>query len=1064
MPAKKRRFWKLLAWSFLLLTTSVIGGLWYAYSYATDSATIAQIVREHAPEYLPGCMVEVGKSQLKLLTGGITLNHVSVRQPMDGSTFQTLYLPWLHIDYDARASAEGRVVPLAIAVTHPILRLRQRENGTWNIQGFVADPFPDHGLISTPSITIENGKLEMIQGGGEQPIKTTLLREVSIRIAPSKAKTEAIAFNGTAMGDLFDRISLKGTIDRQTGEVTLGGDLARLVVSQTLRDRLPAEFKKVVDPIGLTGGIIDLTLHDLAFNSDTQIIHRKSASARVQSGVVNCPKMPFPLNNLRGTLRLKDDLVTIEETEADNGPTHLWVSGMFSTGDPADTPFDLKLVVKELELDERLKAWTPQAEKQLWDEFKPAGRLNLNGRASRNVLGAAVEVSAEIDCLDAAMEFHLFKYSLEHVFGKLLYENNRITLVGMKTLVDGKYLKLDGTIDNPGDLAIVNLEFAGESLPVNAKLLSALPPEVLQVVNEFQPSGSVRGHATFHRDPPTRPDEPKEGKITFDAWLDLNEGCRMKWAKLPYPIDNMIGQLEIHPDLWKFSKISGHNSTALLTGSGQVENIGRDAQGHDSLKVKLDLTAKNLPFDEQLRTSLPPEWQKVWATLNPTGSCSMDAEIRVEPGKPDHYHLEIQPKAETGIRLILARPAKPGIDPGGIIDMRMEEASGYFVYNDGTVTMRDVKFDYRGAPVRFDRGRVVVENNGQFDLAVESLFVKDFRLDAKLREMMPPVTAQFARRLDDGRPFTFYTDLTLAWPGPGAPVRCTWDKALVVLDGNTIQAGSMPITLQGELQGLRGQFDGENLTVNGLLNLNSLSADGQQVTSLESPLEVKDGVARLTNLRGTFLDGELLGSVGIALDATPRYAAKLSARGIDLESYARTLPGKQTYRGKVSGMVEFQGLGSDLHTLQGEGEARVTNANLGELNFVLQLLKSIKVLKSSDRTAFDGGYVSLKVQNGVSTFDPISLKGDPFSLLGKGTMGVQGDLNLRFDLLYGRDRFHLPFLSDAVRELGAQLYEIQVTGSPAFPKFDFRPLPQVGDTLKAITKAKDETKGQKRRR
>ena len=126
MPAKKRRFWKLLAWSFLLLTTSVIGGLWYAYSYATDSATIAQIVREHAPEYLPGCMVEVGKSHLKLLTGGITLNHVSVRQPMDGSTFQTLYLPWLHIDYDARASAEGRVVPLAIAVTHPILRLRQQ--------------------------------------------------------------------------------------------------------------------------------------------------------------------------------------------------------------------------------------------------------------------------------------------------------------------------------------------------------------------------------------------------------------------------------------------------------------------------------------------------------------------------------------------------------------------------------------------------------------------------------------------------------------------------------------------------------------------------------------------------------------------------------------------------------------------------------------------------------------------------------------------------------------------------------------------------------------------------
>ena len=57
MPRLNRRLAKFFAWSFFLLVTIVLGGLAFAYSYVTDSATIAQIVRQHAPEYLPGCMV-----------------------------------------------------------------------------------------------------------------------------------------------------------------------------------------------------------------------------------------------------------------------------------------------------------------------------------------------------------------------------------------------------------------------------------------------------------------------------------------------------------------------------------------------------------------------------------------------------------------------------------------------------------------------------------------------------------------------------------------------------------------------------------------------------------------------------------------------------------------------------------------------------------------------------------------------------------------------------------------------------------------------------------------------
>ena len=42
-------------------------------------------------------------------------------------------------------------------------------------------------------------------------------------------------------------------------------------------------------------------------------------------------------------------------------------------------------------------------------------------------------------------------------------------------------------------------------------------------------------------------------------------------------------------------------------------------------------------------------------------------------------------------------------------------------------------------------------------------------------------------------------------------------------------------------------------------------------------------------------------------------------------------PASRTIRGLVSGRVDLSGLGADLHTLQGGGEAHVTEGDLGKL-------------------------------------------------------------------------------------------------------------------------------------
>ena len=144
---------------------------------------------------------------------------------------------------------------------------------------------------------------------------------------------------------------------------------------------------------------------------------------------------------------------------------------------------------------------------------------------------------------------------------------------------------------------------------------------------------------------------------------------------------------------------------------------------------------------------------------------------------PDSYHLEIRPRPATGVCLKYTREPKPGVDPGGTFKLRMEDVTGLFVFDNGPVHMHDVGFRFHDAPVQFARGTVVVEDSGRFDLAVADLYARNIRLEQRLRSYMPPVMAQFAQRLDDGRTFTLKGNLGLGWSGqPGAPVRCGWDQ------------------------------------------------------------------------------------------------------------------------------------------------------------------------------------------------------------------------------------------------------------------------------------------------
>ena len=155
-----RRVARFLFWGLVLCFSSAAGGLWFAYWYITDSATISRIIREHAVRYLPRASLDPGRVHPDIFAGELVMRDVKLHQAIDGAMFETLRIPYLSLQVNPQKLAKGEFAPSKIVVGTPTLRLRRRKNGTWNLEGLLADPWPGP-WIETPPIQIKNGTIEL---------------------------------------------------------------------------------------------------------------------------------------------------------------------------------------------------------------------------------------------------------------------------------------------------------------------------------------------------------------------------------------------------------------------------------------------------------------------------------------------------------------------------------------------------------------------------------------------------------------------------------------------------------------------------------------------------------------------------------------------------------------------------------------------------------------------------------------------------------------------------------------------------------------------------------------
>lgn len=227
---------------------------------------------------------------------------------------------------------------------------------------------------------------------------------------------------------------------------------------------------------------------------------------------------------------------------------------------------------------------------------------------------------------------------------------------------------------------------------------------------------------------------------------------------------------------------------------------------------------------------------------------------------------------------------------------------------------------------------------------------------------------------------------------------------------------------------------------------------GLQISDVRAPLVVDAGVATLPEITAKFLGGDVRGRVEMTLADTPEYVASASLVDADLSRLAQSLPGKQELAGKLDAQVQFTGAGADLRQVSGSGKAQLSQAKLGKLPWYLKLVSQLKLSRGS-QAAFDSGQVSFLIKDGALELNPIKITGNTLSLEGSGTIDSQGELDLTFTPLAGRnERFQIPGFSALTREAGGQMLRITAKGPIGNPLIRPTPVPAVNRRVSDIVR------------
>jgi hypothetical protein len=841
------------------------------------------------------------------------------------------------------------------------------------------------------------------------------------------------------VSDLFSPAP-RAEIQVEARDVLVGPTLSRALAT------LP-DARDVWDAFQPTGGRADASLH---FESGTATARERLALEIRLSDVgarfvgFETPDgtrergFPFPMEDIRGTIRLHDGEVTIDDVRARLGEHEIRLRGhvLPRPGRAPELEFDLRSdeIAFSPRIREALGVFDPDFA-AVYDDYAPAGttalEVEVRTGADRDDPGVRVRLLP----LGASAAWNGFPYRIEQVTG----------LVDIGT--DGVFLELEGTrgpttialngrfpsAAGPGGVpagpeALLRASARGVAIDDELRrAMRALSDTLGETVDLLGLGGTCAIDLTTWRD-------AGAADFGYDVRVDL-ERAEIHLENLPLPTRDLRGPVFVHGEGTRsrveVASVQGWIDNGPDTVPAPLVLHGTvDAEDGD-YAADLAAVVRGLQLNERLGLAVDEFGAfdiDTWNMLRPAGDVDVVWQQTREFGAAEA-------RQSLRIQLLDARSAAP------FLPAPAEQIYGDVRVVDGIATFSDIRARMAGAEVQCASGSARRDaDRSVFEAVVSS---EDFPVDDRLANLLDgPLKRTYLDRRIRGRVRVHELRMQLELPEGDGSLRTRLSARLSAL-GLRLELGTQVEDLTGLWTIEEVDVGPDRGTARGSVEGGGFAVFAHRVSDAQASFFADNEHVEFAGLQARLHGGTIRGrrpeaALLYRLSEPGELSFDLGWDGISLEQMARAAGVRdERFRGRVSGHLTLDRLvGTDLVDAVGSGELVVTEGDMGQVPAFTTIYS---YLDKPRRPRFEDLKLRFAVADQRIEVPELQIASQLLTATGRGRIDMDGYVDMRIDFpdFFGKDSDWL-FLPQMLRMLTNELAEFQIYGYLRAPKI--RPL------------------------
>ncbi len=781
-------------------------------------------------------------------------------------------------------------------------------------------------------------------------------------------------------------------------------------------------------------GDLDFDLH---FNRPAGPDHDLLVTGEVRfKGIrAECRWFKYPLEDVRGRLRFEKDYVYLENLHGRHGAGQAAINVVFD-GRKFWSDIDVDIQASAIPLDPALYTALPRHYQAAWSRFSPRGTANIHARLHRRG-GEEDEPKPRwhkrivIELTDAQAWMAPYPHPLEHIYGRLDVQQERIRIDGLTGISRGGSVRVDGyTILKADHGPEVELRVEARKMKLDPSLGAALPPEGRGAFEQFEPEGfvDVVGSVSLH------------GATSGLVW-DLRSrvyDATICYEHFPYRVDGVEGEIAIRPDRLSIIQASGRHDDAEIAVGGQVER--RD----NGYAADIVLDTRRIRLTAELLRALPRPLQEVWELLDPAGEVRVRTRLffASEDGRPIQRHrTEIEPM-DASLRF-------------RGFPLRLSSVTGKVLVTNRRVEILFLRGHHQGGTVEL-RGEIGLGAPGPRGTLV--LEARDLEFGEELVGAMPDGLRAFFDPMNPQGRFDLRLD-PLRFAG-GSEGGRTWEfDGRIDLDGFEGDLGFRVSDGRGRVSGRGGFHENGRIELELSASMEKARLSDWHVSDLSARIHTDAASNRILveDASADLYGGDATGFAEVEIGKGPSdYQASFTVRDVQLGSYLETHAagdrpsdgGGERARGTISGHFALRGRAGKGGYREGAGEMFVAEAQVWKLPVFLAIFQVLNL--APDENVFHDGRLKLFLSGPRLTLQHIDLQGKAMSFVGGGTLDLVTD-QLNVTLLAGSPvRIKLPLLTDILQGASREIMEVKVTGTLTEPGITPQPLRSLKTALETL--------------